>query len=351
MMNISGQQNSVRCRRLAKGWSQQDLADRTGLSRAGISAIESGRLAPSVNAALALARALEATVEELFEPTATSPTAVEWAVTPLVARPRYWNARVGDRTLSFPIGEDSPQLDWHDGVFHQGEPHDVDSERSERTLVVAGCDPAAGLLAGEYTRQFHFRMIVLRRNSSEALSLLAEGSVHVAGIHLGRQDQRSTNLRAARSRLGKECELVRVARWEEGLAVAPRIKSPTARSLARHRAQWIGREAGSGARQCQDEVLGSSAVLKRVASDHRMVASAIKCGWADVGPCVRLASEEAGLKFFKMHENNYDLCYRSKDAADPRICALVATLRSRRFRSKLAELPGYHSDHTGEQVA
>lgn len=350
-MSTPEQPNSVRSQRTAKGWSQQDLADRTGLSRAGISAIESGRLAPSVNAAIAISRVLEASVEKLFSANSGGPAHLEWAVTPSVAHPRYWTARVGERTLAYPIGEDSPQLDWHDRVFHPGAPQEVDSEKAERTLVLAGCDPAAGLLAGEYTRQFHFRMIVLRRNSTDALSLLSEGKVHVAGLHLGRPEERTANRRAARLQLGKACELVRVATWEEGLAMRPGLKASTVEGVRRAKAQWVGREKGSGARQCQDEALDGRPAPKRVARDHRTVAAAIQCGWADVGPCVRLVSEEAGLSFLKMHEKNYDFCFHGGEATDPRISALVATLRSRRFRAKLAELPGYRTDHTGEIVS
>lgn len=346
MMSIDGQPNSVRARRIVRGWSQQDLADRTGLSRAGISAIEAGRLAPSVTAALALAKALGSTVEQLFGAAADSATEIVWGVPPLAPSPRYWNARVGERTLSFPIGEDSPQLDWHDAVYHQDVPCAIDAEVAERTLVVAGCDPAAGLLASEYTRQFQLRMIVLRRNSQDALGLLAEGKVHAAGIHLGQPGERFSNARAARSRLGKKCELLRVAAWEEGLAVSPSLKQTSSDALAN--AQWVGREEGAGARQCQNEILGSRPAPKRIAHDHRMVAAAIKCGWAEVGPCVRLACEEAGLRFLRMHEKNYDLCFLSDASADARISALLATVRSRRFRSKLGDLPGYQTRQTGE---
>jgi molybdate-binding protein len=145
--------------------------------------------------------------------------------------------------------------------------------------------------------------------------------------------------------------LVRVAAWEEGLAVRPSLKATSVGELARGRAHWVGREEGSGARLCQDEALGTRPAPKRTAPDHRTVAAAIKCGWADVGPCVRLATEEAGLTFLKMHEKNYDLCFRRETAGDPRMAALLATLRSREYRSKLSELPGYRTDHTGEVVS
>jgi transcriptional regulator with XRE-family HTH domain len=44
--------NSLRTRRLARGWSQQQLADRAGIARASVSAIEIERLVPSTAAAL-----------------------------------------------------------------------------------------------------------------------------------------------------------------------------------------------------------------------------------------------------------------------------------------------------------
>jgi molybdate-binding protein len=194
-------------------------------------------------------------------------------------------------------------------------------------------------------------MLVLRRSSRAAMDLLAAGLVHAAGIHLGGSGSKSGNLQMAASPPGVACELVHVACWEEGLAVGPRLKTTNIRNLVRAKAQWIGREEGSGARQCQDEVLGTRPAPRRVAFDHRSVATAIKCGWADVGPCVRLASEEAGLQFLKVSQRNYDIGFRSESKDDPRISALLATLRSRRYRSRLSDLPGYHTQQTGELVS
>ncbi len=66
MANPQQFENDLRDRRTLRGWSQEQLARRSGLSRAGISAIETGRLIPSAAAALALAAALECRVEDLF---------------------------------------------------------------------------------------------------------------------------------------------------------------------------------------------------------------------------------------------------------------------------------------------
>jgi molybdate-binding protein/DNA-binding XRE family transcriptional regulator len=347
-MSTPAKTNSVRSRRIARQWSQQELADRAGLSRAGVSAIEAGRLAPSVNAALALSNALGCTVEDLFAPAMDRQPSLEWAVPPTSSHTRIWHARLGNRLMAFPVEDDSPQLDWHDTVLASGAPEALASDIADRTLVVAGCDPAAGLLAAEYARQFKFRMIVLRRSSRQAIELLAAGKVHAAGLHLSQSSHRSENLRVARSELGQAGSLVRVARWDEGLALDPRLRATTLASIKRSHARWVGREAGSGARQCQDEVLGERTTPRRVAFDHKSVAAAVRCGWADIGPCVRLTSEESGLGFLKIHEKDYDLCFSAAVDSDPRIAALVATLRSRPFRSRLAELPGYSTKQTGD---
>ena len=260
---------------MARGWSQQQLADRSGLSRAGVSAIEARRLAPSVTAALALSDALETTVEDLFGRTAGPQPTIDWAFPPSTTTPRYWRARVGDRILWYPVGEDSPQLDWHDGALRAGVLQPSATDAADRTLVVAGCDPAAGLLAAEFARQFQFRMIVVRRSSRAALDLLAEGKVHAAGIHFGQAGHGSQNGRAARSRLGAGCTLVRVARWEEGLALGPRLKAATVRNLLKSKAHWVGREDGSGARSARTRSWPAS--LRRAASPTIIAAWPTRC--------------------------------------------------------------------------
>jgi putative transcriptional regulator len=57
---------AVRRRRIAQGLNQGALAQRAGISRQALSAIESGFYQPSVVVALSLARELGETVESLF---------------------------------------------------------------------------------------------------------------------------------------------------------------------------------------------------------------------------------------------------------------------------------------------
>ena len=71
-------------------------------------------------------------------------------------------------------------------------------------------------------------------------------------------------------------------------------------------------------------------------------------GWADVGICVRLVSEEAGLDFLSVREESYDLCFSANSSGDRRVQALVETVQSPTYRALLRDLPGYDVAESGE---
>lgn len=58
--------NRIRVLRAEKGWSQQELAKRAGVSRNSINAIENGRFDPSLPLAFAIADLFGLTIEEVF---------------------------------------------------------------------------------------------------------------------------------------------------------------------------------------------------------------------------------------------------------------------------------------------
>ena len=59
--------NRIRVERAEKRITQQDLAERCGVSRQTINAIESGKFIPSTVLALKIARVFEKADEEIFE--------------------------------------------------------------------------------------------------------------------------------------------------------------------------------------------------------------------------------------------------------------------------------------------
>ena len=348
MSNPLALQNHVKELRLARGWSQAELARRAGISRAAVSAIEIERLVPSVAAALALAAALGCRVDALFAIGPDGQTQPAWAWPAATDPCRFWQAEVGGRVLCFPVEATATGLFLHDGVWELGQLHERPQHVPENTLVMASCDPAAALLAAELARSSPFRLLVFPRSSSAALKLLGEGLVHVAGVHLARAGRRQGNATAVRRQLGAGYTLLHVARWQEGLAVGAGLSIDSVNGALRQKLRWVGREPGSGARACLDELLENRQQPRRQARDHRGVAEAVRCGWADVGVCVRLVSEEAGLKFLSVRDETYDLCFASQAADDPRLKALVAVVRSESYRRLLGELPGYDVRLAGE---
>ena len=139
--------------------------------------------------------------------------------------------------------------------------------------------------------------------------------------------------------LGDAFCLLRAAFWQEGLAVASGRHVRSVQKAIDGRLRWVGREPGSAAGELQQELL-SGRLPKRVVRGHRAVAEALRAGWADVGVCVRLASEEAGLDFLTVREETCDLCFPAQCGGDPRLQALVETVQSSAYRAVMQDLPG-----------
>ncbi len=338
-------QNRVRARRVARGWSQEELAARAGISRTGISAIEMGRLVPSATAVLALADAFECRVEDLFSLTGETAGTESWAWEPASESCRYWHSNVRGGTLHYPV-EATCVIRAHDGVFEKGSFTARGQSTPNEVLVIASCDPAVGLLASEYQRQTGFQILALQRTSRDALALLSSGLVHVASTHLESRGESGCNAAAAATAVGSNICLLRAAFWQEGLAVAPDRRIKTVQQALDQRLRWIGREASSAAGELQRKLLPDQ-TPKRIARSHRGVAEAVRAGWADVGVCVRLATEEAGLNFLSVREETCDLCFAEDQTSDPRVQALVETVQSTTYRTMVQDLPGYDSSETG----
>ena len=62
--------NQLKVLRAMRDWNQQDLADRLGVSRQSVNAIETGKYDPSLPLAFKIAELFELKIEDVF----TSPT-------------------------------------------------------------------------------------------------------------------------------------------------------------------------------------------------------------------------------------------------------------------------------------
>jgi putative molybdopterin biosynthesis protein len=113
----------------------------------------------------------------------------------------------------------------------------------------------------------------------------------------------------------------------------------------------VNREEGSAARDTLDTLIGARrrpSGYHHVVRDHRAVATTVSSGWAEAGVCVRPAAAEAHLAFIAVHREAYELCVPDALMDDPRVIALMTTLRSLTYRQQLADLPGCDSTQTGD---
>lgn len=341
--NSSGQR--IKLRRVTLKMTQGDLAARAGISRTEVTALESNRHMPSVAAALAIADVLGTTVEALFgrDELREKEEIWAWQPQPPQAQQRYWRAEIGGRILRYPaisLPMYTPIPDSRSDISRSATP--------EETLVLACCDPAAGWLAAHFVQVTGLRLLILPRSSREALEMLRQGLVHMAGLHLSTADFPERNGDAVRQTLGKGYRLLRVARWQEGIALSPTVKVRSVRAARQGRLRWIGRERGSGARACLDQLLEHRRGPRWTARNHRGVVEAVQLGWADAGVCVQLVSAEAGLDFLPVQKEAYDVCFASSLEGDRRVKAFLKVIRSLAYRRWLGSLPGYDASETGQ---
>ena len=186
----------LRVARLARGRSQQQIADVAGVSRQAVSAVESGVPDPSLRAALALARALGMTIEELFGRDHAAVPVAAIPVTPLGGTgARVTLASMGDGYVALPLRRATVSR----GGFVPAGGLVAEDNRGRRrmsrtvrpvgpprpTEVAAGCDPALPLLEAPLgLLDLPVAFSWWPCPSQEALRLAAAGLVHVAGTHL-----------------------------------------------------------------------------------------------------------------------------------------------------------------------
>lgn len=354
--------NSLKQKRKTKNWSQQKLAELTNLSRAEISAIETNRITPSTAVALTLAKAFSCSVEDIFKLPAKqqndSPTLWAWKLENPTASTytRLHRATINNQTIIYPAQTTLAGTITHDGYQQNNKTHWTTTKNNnpDNLIVIAGCDPAVALLANEcacyHSEDNNLRLLPITRTSKQALQMLTEGLVHMAGIHL------TNNQTHIQKYLGPSYRLLRITKWEEGLALNPKLKYHSIKSAIKNinKKYWVARELGSGARKCMDNLFldeNNKSQTKsdkfKIANDHHTVAEAIRSGWAMAGICVKLPAAEAGLKFISVQTENYDLCYHKNFEKDPRFKQIKKIIRSKNYKQKLGELPGYNTTETG----
>jgi putative molybdopterin biosynthesis protein len=356
---------ALRLARQVRGFSQQQLARMAGVSRQAVSAVEAGHSDPSLRVALALARALGVTVEDLFGPGKAPPPVTARPVAPLGAPgARVCLAPMGRSFVALPLaGDTAAQVGFASagGLVSEHDGEVLPMEPPRPTLVVAGCDPALPLLQtplAQLDPPVGFTWWACA--SGEALRLADAGLVHAAGAHLrGRSGEYNTGPARDRLRHGG-AEVLGFADWREGLALRPELAGEVAGlgDAARHRLRLVNREEGSEARRVLDReavrlgiVPGSLDGYDTRVTGHLQVAAAIASGLADTGVASEPAAIAYGLGFLPLAAERFDLIIPARHAGSREVQALRKVLASPWLLAQLGSLPGYDPSRCGDQVA
>ena len=361
--------------RKSRGVGASDLARRVNVSRQTIYAIEAGTYVPNTEVALNLARELEVTVDELFSLQRGAPKSPESLATDVLsAEPPAKGqpvriCQIGSRWVSVPVSASPYYMPEADGIIKRTGRTNARAdlivfakeEAAQKRLVLAGCDPATGLLARMVEKISGVEIVSAAASSKLALTWLSEGKVHIAGSHLEDPKTGEFNLPFIRKQFPDEdFSVVTFARWEEGLVIASGNPKGVRKieDLARKNIRFVNREPGSGSRGLLDRLLEKAGMdaqkvqgYDRIAFGHLAAAYCVVSRDADACLATRSAAQTFGLDFMPLHSERYDLVMRKRTADLPAVKAFLDVLQRATLRRKLEVLAGYDTSETGTLVA
>ncbi|MGB1657007.1 MAG: substrate-binding domain-containing protein [Longimicrobiales bacterium] len=348
--------SAVRAHRTALKLTQSELAARVGASRQALSAIEAGRQVPSTLLALHLARALDCTVDDLFRIPGGKVVEVRCALGGPDVR-RVAVGRVQDTWVAHPLDDLAHAADGL--IVRPGSSHDSsivevldDSADLAANVLVAGCAPLLGVHADRLGRRYRdARATWIHANSSKALRLLADGLVHIAGVHMAASDDPEAHERAARRAVpGERSVLVNLARWRQGLVVARGnpLDIRVGADLLRPGLRFAMRDAGAAAQHLLDRELRSACggreanvTTRAHASNHAEVAALVHWNVVDVGVAIESAALDHGLDFIPLSEERFDLVLPESLIDHEPVARFLGVIDEPAFRAEVGGLPGY----------
>jgi molybdate-binding protein/DNA-binding XRE family transcriptional regulator len=368
-------QNQLGTIRRNRGIGAADLAKRVDVSRQTIYAIEAGSYIPNTEVTLKLARELEVPVEELFSLDPEKLGAAEslpsevLSATAVTKGQAVRVCQVGSRRVSIPVNASPYYLPEADGVISKigrspGKAELVafaKEEGAHKKIVLAGCDPAIGLVSRMMEKLGGVEIVAAAASSKLALTWLKEGKVHIAGSHLEDPETGEFNLPFLRSEFPDEdFAVITFARWEEGFVLAPGNpkKITQAEHLAKKSVRFVNRETGSGSRILLDRLLQDAGIATskvtgydRVAHGHLAAAYLVLTHEADCCLATRSAAQTFGLDFVPLQSERYDFVMRRPTMQTPVAQTFLDVLQRATLRRKLEVLAGYDTSQTGAVLA
>jgi transcriptional regulator with XRE-family HTH domain len=337
----------IRELREAAGWSQADLAERAGVSRQLVGAVEAGRHTPNVAAALALAHALGRSVEELFAAPAGRPVPVLGDAFAAHAA-AVTVARVGGTLVAVPAHHgvvDAERWALADATVTSAGEVEMLADGIDTGLVIAGCDPAVGLLAALVERSSRHRMVSVHASTGRSIEALASRRVHGVVVH-GPADGFPTP--------PVEVRRWHLARWHVGVASSDTSGVPSVDEIADRRLHVVQRDSGAGTQMAFTRALsrvGSPSVPGPMGEGHVDVARRVAAGAAPAGLTMEAAARSFALGFLPLEEHTVELWLDARWADLPASIALLDVLASASLRTRLDLIGGYDLSSTADAVA
>jgi putative molybdopterin biosynthesis protein len=355
--------------RMAKGWSQTQLADMVGIKRQAVYDIEAGRYLPNTIVALRLGKHLECSVEDLFE---NEFLPEKEPITLVDMDPEHCGrvtaARVRGKLIGIPLGGKHGLKDGlraADGLLEPGANNLrllCPPQQLDNTILLFGCDPAFSILASHLSRAVPAARLHCRFASShKAVSLLSKGFAHFAGTHLHNNSHLESNVEIIKQLYPHfHGKVIAFSTMEEGLLTAPGnplgIRSVT--DLATMNARLINREPGAALRVLLDDELKKAAMppseitgYTDEVSTHLEGAIMVGSKVADIALGFRAIADVFNLGFVPIAGVRCDLVVPDDMLDHPIVKVVLDTIISKAFRLELGSLPGYESSQTGKIIA
>lgn len=363
--------------RAKRAVSAANLAAEAGVSRQTIHAIEAGLYVPNTAVSLKLARILGTTVEELFqlepEQKVVEETSEVFILGEVASLPKGQPLRVAsvnDHLVAVPPDPASWGLQPTDAVFVA--PIRTDSRgvnakvrfigngwKNPGRIILAGCDPSASLLAHSLERE-GFELIVAYQNSSQAVDLLHEGLVHIAGTHLmEKTGDKAELLPISKMFARNSIAVLSYAMWKEGLIAAQNNPKRIAgiEDLSRKDICITNREPGAGCRRLLDDLLRKNRIISskvkgydRITLGQLPAARLVQSGEVDCCIGTQAAAASMGLTFIPLAEKPYLFVLRRKNLTLPPVQALIETLGRSAYRREVEACVGYDMRMAGDRL-
>ena len=334
----------LRQRRLECGLTQGELAARAGVSRQLVAAVESGRNAPAVDAALGLARALATTVEELFDDARPEVVAALGGRLPDGVPLRV--GRLADRLVAAQLADHGiAGASWAktDGVLERGRLR-LFPGATPAGIVVAGCDPALGVAESMLEGLGPRSLLAISAPTGTALRALKRDRVHAAVVHGVPTKLPPPPVPVIRWHL---------AQWQVGLAIAPNVSGDSLEAVLGGEVSVAQREPDAASQQAFKRASASAGIPEPPAGPQatgHIDAARIAAAVSGAAVTTEAAARAFGLRFLAFEDHTVEIWLAQRWLDHPGANALAELLASAAFTERVSRLVGYDLAGCGTRI-